>query len=487
MRSAACSCFRQLTALILAALLLTGCSAAMLQEPTVQSEAAASLRPQDLPLEPQISLDAVLYFPNQNRTKLVAEPRQLNLSQREPQAEAVVRALLEGPQAPELRPVGTGLVLDSVQVSTEVINVCLLSDPDVHLTNAELTAGKLAVATTLIDLTGVRGVNVLIDGVQTAFENPATGQSVPTGTLTRATDLTEEFNTLEQKAAALNPDLYATLYFLDPGDSYLLPEMRRVVFQGEQDMVATLVAQLQQGPDNTYSYHPVLDPAIVLLSHSLTENGDGTLTARLVFNRDPAAYIEDWGSGVRLALGALCCTICDFVPRVSVVEVRSRLSPLEGVVCRPEEYADLLGCRVQICLPNTPNGVTMTMVERVLPERSASDPRSILGAVFDGPVGLDSRDVWPAVPEGLSMENVLDVYAAGNVMVVNFDAETQQMLAKAAPEDERTMLFAIINTLTSLENVRRVLFLVDGKRQDYLGSRTVCILDPLMRNPGIIK
>lgn len=452
-----------------------------------QPYAEAVLEAQPLSLEPSIMVDAQLYFPNQSRTKLVVEPRHLELMQGEQAAAAIVRAMLQGPETPDLRPIGSGLTFDRVEVTTEVINVYLIQNPEVYTTNAELTSGKLALATTLIDYSGVRCVNVLIDGMQTAFEDPATGLSVPTGALTRTTDLVEELNVMEQKAAAQNTDLYAVLYFLDPGESYLLPEMRRVMFPREEDTLAALVAQLQQGPDNSYNYQPVLDPTIVLLSHSLVENGDGTLTARLVFNRSPVLYANNYENGERLALGALAYTICDFIPDVSAVEIRSRLSPRESVLCHPAEYADLLGCRVQICLPNTPSGVTMTTVERVLPQAAAADPRAVLQAVFDGPVGTDSRDVWPAIPEGISSGDVLDVYVAGDVLVVNFRERVAEILQSVAEEDERTMIFALVNTLTSFENVRRVLFLVEGQRRDYLGSETVCILDPLMKNPGIVK
>lgn len=485
MCSMICSWVKRLGLLAAALLVLAGCTE--LREIPAPAQPQAPLRPQSVSLEPSIRIDVVLYFPNQSRTKLAAEPRQLAVAQAEPAAAAVVRALLDGPQTAELRPVGTGLTFDRVEVTTEVINVYLNSDPEIHMTNTELTDGKFAVATTLIDYAGVRCVNVLIDGLQTAFQDTAAGISTPTGALTRATDLIDEFNTLEQKAGAPNPDLYTVLYFPDPAESFLLPEVRRVVYPREEDMLATLVAQLQQGPENSYNYQPVLDPTLILSSHALEENPDGTLTASLVFNRNPGLYAGAYAEGSRLAFGALAYSICDFLPRVSAVEVRSQLSPREAEVFSPADFADLLGCRVQICLPNTPDGVTMSTVERVLPQAAAADPRAVLQAVFEGPVGSDSRDVWPAVPDGVSMAGVLDVYIAGDVLVVDFSAEVADAMAQVEPQDGRTMLFAIINTLTSFENVRRVQFLVGGERRDWLGSETICILDPLMKNPGIIK
>lgn len=482
-----CSSLKGLLVLGVIALLLAGCSMPL---GAAESEASALDEPlgaQPLSLEPNITIDVILYFPNRSRTRLTAEPRQLVLSQNEAPAAAIVAAMLAGPQNAELRPVGSGLSLERVEVTTEVINVYLLGEPEGSAVSADLTAGKLAIATTLIDYAAVRCVNVLLNGVQTAFEDPAAGLSVPTGALTRVTDLAEELNALEQRAAAPSPDLYAVLYFVDPSEKFLLPEMQRIQFPAEADLVSTLVSCLQQGPENSYNYQPVLEPSAELLSCSLAENGDGTSTARLVFSRNPALPVGQYRADNRLALGALTCTICDFVPNVSAVEVHSRTRPLEAVVCRPPEFADLLGCRVQVCLPNTPTGVTMSAVERVLPQEQASDPRALLQAVFEGPVGTDSRNVWPAVPDGISMEDVLNVYVAGDILVVDFSQTVVDVLELVAPEDERTMLFAIINTLTSFESVRRVQFLVEGERRDYLGAQTLCVLDPLMKNPGIVK
>ena len=478
MPSTVCSYLRRAALVCLAAILLAGCALPL--ERDAGPYPAVPLEPQSVSLVPSIQIEVVLYFPNQSRTKLAAESRRLEVGQGEAAAAAIVRALLEGPQAPELRPVGTGLEYAGVEVTTEIINVYLHSDPEIRMTNAELTAGKYAVATTLIDYAGVRGVNVMIDGLQTAFQEPNTDLRVPTGVLARATDLIEEFNTLEQKAAALNPDLQAALYFLDPA-------MRRVVCPGEEHMLETLVAQLQQGPDNSYNYQPVLDPGLVLLEHTLREEADGTMTACLMFNYSLETSAESYGNAGRLVLASLAYTICDFLPRVAAVEIRSQLRPAQLIVCRPEEFADLLGCRVQICLPNTPNGVTMSMVERVLPQAEASAPRAVLQAVFEGPVGSDSRDVWPAVPAGTSVEDVRDVYIAGDLMVVDFSERLVEQMQSAPPDDERTMLFAIINTLTSFTGVRRVLFLIEGERREWLASETICILDPLMRNPGLIK
>ena len=50
------------------------------------------------------------------------------------------------------------------------------------------------------------------------------------------------------------------------------------------------------------------------------------------------------------------------------------------------------------------------------------------------------------------------------------------------------MIYSIVNTLTNINNVKRVQFLVDGERVEYLADgNQLCVIDPLIKNPGIIR
>ena len=49
------------------------------------------------------------------------------------------------------------------------------------------------------------------------------------------------------------------------------------------------------------------------------------------------------------------------------------------------------------------------------------------------------------------------------------------------------MVYSIVNTLTNIENIKRVQFLVDGGRVQSLGGGIINVIDPLLKNPGIIK
>ena len=129
----------------------------------------------------------------------------------------------------------------------------------------------------------------------------------------------------------------------------------------------------------------------------------------------------------------------------------------------------------------------MTNVTRVIPQGQSNDLFLILSVLFRGPQGDDGRDVWPTALDGISARSILDVYRAEDMVVVNLDSGVSDVLSIAEPEDERTLLFSVVNTLTNIKGVRSVLFLVEGERRDYIGQESICILDPIMRNPGIIR
>ena len=84
------------------------------------------------------------------------------------------------------------------------------------------------------------------------------------------------------------------------------------------------------------------------------------------------------------------------------------------------------------------------------------------------------------------MEDVNDVYLAKDIAVVDFKASIIEKLAGVSRRDESMMIYSIVNTLTNINNIKRVQFLIDGERVESLGGN-LNVIDPLLKNPGVIK
>jgi spore germination protein GerM len=91
------------------------------------------------------------------------------------------------------------------------------------------------------------------------------------------------------------------------------------------------------------------------------------------------------------------------------------------------------------------------------------------------------------MPAGITYDDIRDVYIAKNVMVVDISGDVAQKMADMTQENEFTMIFSIVNTLTSFEGIRSIHFLIDGERADYIGEGWINIIDPIIKNPGIIR
>ena len=85
------------------------------------------------------------------------------------------------------------------------------------------------------------------------------------------------------------------------------------------------------------------------------------------------------------------------------------------------------------------------------------------------------------------MDDVNDVYLAEDTAVVDFKASISDKLKGISRKDESMMIYSIVNTLTNIENIKRVQFLLDGERVESLGGGIINVADPLLKNPGIIK
>lgn len=175
------------------------------------------------------------------------------------------------------------------------------------------------------------------------------------------------------------------------------------------------------------------------------------------------------------------------MPDINGIEIYVNGSPqAEPVVYTQSMSDELLGNNILLYFPNSTYTLFMS-VERMVAQETAGYPEEILAELMRGPAGLDDKDVSPAFLSGISMDDVNDVYLAEDTAVVDFKASISDKLKGISRKDESMMIYSIVNTLTNIENIKRVQFLLDGERVESLGGGIINVADPLLKNPGIIK
>jgi spore germination protein GerM len=433
---------------------------------------------QEVDLTRRIRITPLLYFLNPAQTRLVAETQDIAVPQGERKEMYVVQALIDGPVSEDLVPVAGGFVLEDIQLMPDVANVYLTLDD--RKTEDEIWNAQMAITATLSDFSGRKNINVIINGVQTAYMN------TPTGVLQKLdNDLWEERLMLQGRSESENPDMQAVLYFLDSSEQYLLPETRRLVFRG-RDYISILVEQLISGPEReSFNHNKVLDSSLELLGWEPVEGEDGTVI-RLHFNKDPVAFTEQFQDGRRLALAALAFTIVGFYPEAVGIEIVVGAMQAGDGVYRPDMYGDLIGSGILLYLPYSNTSPLLTGVQRIVRQDTAHRPQTVLQELMQGP-GIMDTGVYPSIPYGITYEDVNDVYVASDTLVIDFDGSITEKMNTVSDDNEFLMIYSIVNTMTSLEGIRQVQFLLDGERAGSLGGGQISVTDPLIRNPGIIR
>ncbi|HBU13080.1 MAG TPA: hypothetical protein DEB31_10290 [Clostridiales bacterium] len=434
----------------------------------------------EVDLSPSIVINPVLYFLNSAGTKLEAETRELTVPQDDMREKYVVRALLGGPVSSSLLPVAQGYELQNIELLPDVVNVYLNKEGVRRET--ELINMKMALAATLSDYTGKTFINVFVNGAQVGY------RGVPTGALQKSNDdLSEELNLMQQRAQADSPTLQAVLYFLDSSESLLLPETRRLAFH-EKDYITVLVEQMISGPEDAYSHKPVVESTLILRGYNIADNAGGKKTVQLNFNMEPFFGSQKFIDSNRMAVAALTFTICGFMPDVTGIEILVNGRSTGGAVHRISDYQELLGSNLLLYLQSGTTSRVLLGVDRVIAQEQSYHPMVILTELMRGPSAADNiSDVESTMPVGVSAEDIADVYIANDIIVLDISKNAKEVMQTVSADTEFVMVFSIVNTLTSIEGIRSVQFLVEGERVEYLREGGVSIIDPIMKNPGIIR
>ena len=115
----------------------------------------------------------------------------------------------------------------------------------------------------------------------------------------------------------------------------------------------------------------------------------------------------------------------------------------------------------------------------------ALSPRSLLSQLFQGPAPWE-EDVTGVLPEGVAIDDVLGIRVAGGEATVNLSSNFYRGCQSLSAQEEKLLVYAIVNTLSGLPAVSQVRFQVEGETVDTLVS-AVFLRGPLLANPGIVR
>ena len=504
-------------ALCLATLMMAGCTGSVPTTP----RSAPSLPPPD-PRYPAPSEDSTqdyaqtvqLCLPSQENGQLIMVQERLLLPPDRHPAEATLTKLLSFAGNEQAKPLFPEASLQlqpgwGVELSGDVVTIHLSTNARL-LSRQNLFTLRRAIANTLVQWGDIHYISVLVDGTEPGVDEAGL---LPMGLMeeTRNEDAPALWNSYAARFQSESPESQrfsslCALYFPAPSGRGVLTEARAVSFPGQsqQQMVISLLEALSAGAQ-TLPRLPVMPNLVGLLAAAPqvvdSANGLGRV-AHLQFLETTNQALIQAGIPRSIMLASLTYTLCTFLPGLQGLAVQIGNEHIEAIVpsgiydgageqiffsggvLRRADFSSFLLTDCTLYLTNAAQ--SLVRVRRPVPHALAHSMRYLLGQLMEGPQVYDSiQSTSPVFPSGIDQEALIAVAREGDTALINFSQELLDRAVGMTPQQERLMVYAIVNTLCESPSTSRVRFFIEGGQPDTFAG-AVYLPGEFLRNPELI-
>ncbi len=490
---------RVLLLLLALSLLATGCSARLPAEKEASDLPLPTVR---LRYEPPTGdnqtgrvTSAVLYMPNLNATRLDAKEAEIPVSSGQSIEEAMVRVLLEqvntSGYVPESQPLMLGPGSNPVEVTGELITVNLHRNAG-RLTTEKLFALQVAITNTLTELPGTKYVNVLVDGKDQGFAY----STLPTGVFASypSGDISTLWGQIEAQRETADLSKAVSLFFPSQDGRLLLGEVRNIAFPDRSNATyaRVLLEELAKGPQQAVGAARVVPDAAYYEEDPYFDDVERVIYVYFLQAVDDWLLLRGFTRG--MLFSSICYTLSGFMPALKGVKIYveenlvTEMDLMDGSVLNMpgglmerEQFSPLVGDPTVIYFPLA-DGSGLASVMRPLEQRNRTQARALLRELMNPP---EDAKFTAALPTGIGDADILGLQILDDTVLINFTRAFAQACRGMTAVQERDMVYAIVNTLTELDGVRRVRFFVDGAQEQLAG--TLFMGGEFLRHAGLIR
>lgn len=256
------------------------------------------------------------------------------------------------------------------------------------------------------------------------------------------------------------------LYFFNDSATAIVAENREIKYRDMQDLAESVIEELMKGPTDG-KHLRIIEKKARLLSLSDVETGN------VVVNFSSEFITGDSTKDI-LAVYAVVKSLCvtDIIDSVKVVINGKDIATSDGSIIGYLTNQD-------INLPTDTYNSEMREVTLYFPQKDlqklvkevrsikVTDQQPIAQYIINELIkGTENETLSPA----LSKDTVLlSVETSNNICFVNFKSNFLDKNTGSA-EKEKMTIFAIVDSLTELDTIERVQFLMDGKKVDAFGN-----------------
>lgn len=444
--------------------------------------------------------DVMLYYKTADGTGLTTVRRTLDV----PEGKTAVLVALEE----LLNPKGTTNAISVVPSDAQIRGIetaCGLTTVNLSIDVASLQSEQellmmiTAISNTLRSVDGVNAVNVLIGSRQeSVFGLPigVTTSSEDDVTVLWAQYQAEEERFLDTDETMTPLARTVALYFPSLNGQWVLPELRQVKFEST-GYAAQLLTELIAGAASGGTYSNFLSGGVSVLAEGprlfVSSAGERVLDVYLTGAlRD---YLILQGISEWQMAAAITLTMTTFLPHLDAVtiyinetaitqlNVRGNMRAYPDGLLRRDDFSSYIGGVALIYLSDGAGG--LIPVERAMSARRAQSAYSLILQLISGPSSSDPN-ARAVMPVGMSADDILGVAIVNGVAKVNFSANFYRLCQTLDVEEERTLVYSIVNTLCELADVDAVALFIEGERVETLANE-IYLKSDLLPNPGLVK
>jgi spore germination protein GerM len=402
-------------------------------------------------------------------------------------------------------PIPSGTTLVSCAISNDIAIVNLSSQAATPELQQQMLALWDSIDKTARSIKSIVGTAVLIDGCGINI----LGMPIGLGTL-----IDQEHNE-KWRQLLIERDLLMQVLNQDSADNWRMERYAAIYYPLSSGLTAPLVRPIDIKGDDYLSAlidglrDPPLDStafntAFVECAYELSEAPALITPARggkrvavlrfkpgLVSRRDPniTAQISVYAS--------LCLSITHFLADIEgivvyigdemVVNIKNKMgiNLFPDGIMRPADFEGLMGSAETVYFTSAADGM-LEPVECIVPATLTATPRVLLELLINGPPQRQSNRLEAVFPEGVSADDILGIRMRDGQISVHFSKNFLNRCQILTENEERNLVYAIVNTLTEINGVNQVCFYTDGRQPDTLAG-SIRMHSPLMRNPLLIS
>ncbi len=378
--------------------------------------------------------------------------------------------------------------LNSTVLSNGIATVNL-SLSALKLQNHDLFALFQSIANTLCNLKNVEKVNVLVGNVSPGLD---VGDTLPLGLFSK--NLTDNPKTLynrllEERSLPFEQKnvhtIEGALYLPLKHAQGLIAQEKTLSFPSlEMDKIA--LSLLKEMEKSSFSHLPSLsfitsylakDPAFVQTKQRQIE---------LVFDESVNNAIMEHDITRFYFVSSVVMTLTSFMPNLQAVSIKigneqiSALTPPQNMVAsssmgfsdgfmRRSDFTPFVMQLYPLYFVDKAHNLVKT--ERALPPQIS--PRTLFEALIKGPEFSDTLPSLPVFPFESTEAHLLGVSRTKDTLLLNLSTDFKTHLEQCSKEEEKALVYALVNTMTDTFPVQNVRFYVEGTQPPLMGP-TLC-------------